>query len=120
MKKILIFLTLFSFYFVNAADFLMPDEAFKPYAKVNEKMQIEVGIELGNDIYLYAEQTEVKLASPSQIVIQKIQKPQSTLHHDAEVYLSSPRFLLDLAAVQNLSKSVDVTFLISYQGCSEQ
>ena len=30
--------------FLNAANFLMPDQAFKPYAKVNDKMQIEAGV----------------------------------------------------------------------------
>lgn len=120
MKKILILLTLLSFYFANAADFLMPDQAFKPYAKVNEKMQIEVGVELGNDIYLYAQQMDVKLINPSEIQIQKIDKPKSVLHHEEEVYLSSPSFLLDLVTMQKLSEKVDVKLLLAYQGCSEQ
>ena len=53
MKKL--FLLLFTFISLFAAQpkFLMPDEAFKPSAKLNEKMQIEATVELGKEIYLY-------------------------------------------------------------------
>ncbi len=29
--------------YLNAGDFLMPDQAFKPYAKINDKTEIEAG-----------------------------------------------------------------------------
>ena len=96
MKKVFILLALFSFYFAQAADFLMPEEAFKPYASVNEKMQIEAGITLGKDIYLYADKVTLKLAEPSTVLIDNIEKTESVLHHEEQVYLISPEFLLSL------------------------
>ena len=120
MKKILLLLSIMLLQLVSAADFLMPDQAFKPYAKVNEKMQIETGIEIAKDIYLYAEKVDVKLVSPKSISIQSIEKPESVLHHDEQVYLKSPSLLLTLQSQEKLSGMLDVTFVLSYQGCSEQ
>jgi len=120
MKKIVLLLSLLSFYLVSAADFLMPDQAFKPYVKVNKAMQVEIGINIADNIYLYEKKVKVKLLSPDSVKIKEIKKPKSVLHHDEQVYLQSPEFLITLASNEELSKDTEVKFLLSYQGCSEQ
>jgi thioredoxin:protein disulfide reductase len=120
MKKILLLLSLVMLQLASAADFLMPDQAFKPYAKVNENTQIEIGVNIASDIYLYEEKLQVKLLSPDNVSIKNIKKPKSVLHHEEQVYLESPAFILTLQSKEKLSGMQDVTFLLSYQGCSEQ
>jgi len=119
MKKILIFLliTLSSVSF--ASDFLMPDQAFKPYAKVNAEMQIQTGIELGEDIYLYSDKVEVKLINAEGISIGDIKTPKAIAHDGEMAYTSSPEILVTLINSDASSSLKDVTFSLSYQGCSE-
>ena len=104
---------------IYAGDFLMPDEAFKPYAKVNEKKQVEVGVELGKDIYLYADKLTVKLKDSSVLSIKNIDKPQSVLHHEEQVYLTSPKLVLTLDNPKSIKENVTITVVLAYQGCSE-
>jgi len=119
MKKILLFTLLFVGALLSA-DFLMPEQAFKPYAKINEKNQIEIGIDLGKDIYIYADKLDVKVLKPESVSIKNIEKPKSVLHHDEQVFLDSPRLVVTLQSTQKTSKPEDVTLKLFYQGCSEQ
>ena len=117
LRKKIFILLVFSLSLLNAADFLMPDEAFKPYAKVNTQNQIEAGVKIGEDIYLYTNEFSVKVIETDGVKVLQTKKPQSVDHHGDQVYLSSPLYVLDL---QSLSKEKkDVKILISYQGCSE-
>ena len=96
MKKIL---TLFVTGFLSvlvAGGFLMPDEAFKPYAKTNEKMQVVAGIEIGKDIYLYKEKLHIELKNSDGISIKEIQVRPRTEQHDLDTKLKhAKRFLLE-------------------------
>jgi thiol:disulfide interchange protein DsbD len=115
-----IFMTLLlSVSFIYAGDFLMPDEAFKPYAKVNDKMQIEAGVEIAKDIYLYSDKLTVKLKSTDGLTIKEIQTPDSVDHHGEQVYLTSPNLVVILSNPNNLRGIVNVTLVLEYQGCSE-
>ena len=105
---------------LNAADFLMPDQAFKPYAKVNDKMQIEAGVKIAKDIYLYDNKLKVTLVDSNGLSIKNIQKPATTLHSGDKVYLKSPNFILTLKKDPSLNGIKDVKVKISYQGCSQQ
>ncbi len=120
MKKILTVLMAFFLTFANAADFLMPEEAFKPYAKLSEKMQIEAGVNLGKDIYLYADKMAFEIVEPKGVSVEMVEQSQSVLHHEEQVYLESPAFVLALQAKEPLSGMQSVKLLISYQGCSEE
>jgi thiol:disulfide interchange protein DsbD len=108
----------FTFSLSSAGDFLMPDEAFKPYAKVNEKMEIEVGVTIAKDIYLYADKLTVKLKD-TKLTLRDTKKPPTVTHHDEEVYLSSPNLILVLDNPNNVTGIQNVTVVLSYQGCSE-
>jgi len=115
-----IFVTLLlSVSFIYAGDFLMPDEAFKPYAKVNDNMQIEAGVEIAKDIYLYSEKLTVKLKDANGLTIKETQTPVSVEHHEEQVYLTSPNIVVTLSNPSNLSGIVNVTVVLEYQGCSQ-
>ena len=105
--------------FSSAGDFLMPDEAFQPYAKVNDKMQIETGVKIAKEIYLYANKLTVELKDANGLTIKDIKTPTSVLHDKEQVYHNSPNLLITLDNPKNLSGNIDLTLVLSYQGCSE-
>ena len=118
MKSIFISLLLTTLAF-GAPSFLMPEEAFKPYAKTTDTMQIETGIEIAKDIYLYAEKLKIELVNTNGISIQDIKLPKSVSHHDEMVYLESPKALITLKNDGSVVGEKTVQLKISYQGCSE-
>ena len=103
---------------LNAGDFLMPEEAFKPYAKLNDKMQIEAGVEIGKKIYLYEKQVKVELKNSS-LSIKGIKAPKPQEHDGEKVYLESPHFLITLENKEQLKGMQNIIVSLSYQGCSE-
>ncbi len=116
--QILLFVT-FSFNHLNADSFLMPDEAFKPYAKVNKKMQVEAGVNIADGIYLYENKFSVKIKDDA-FSIRKLDKPQAVEHHDSQVFLTSVNFVLTLKNDKKLTGMQKITVVISYQGCSDK
>lgn len=100
--------------------FLMPDEAFKPNAILNEKMQIEASIEIAKDIYLYKDALKLEILNQEGIVISDIESPKSVEHHEDQVYLESPKFIVNLKKDESVKGLKSVEFKLSYQGCSEQ
>ena len=116
------YLTLFvlSMTLLGAVEFLMPDEAFKPYVKLNENMQIEAGIKIAKGIYLYADKLKIELLDSKGVSIKDIQKPLTSKHSGSDVYLQSPDFLITLKKEKTSSNIENVKLKISYQGCSDQ
>ncbi len=119
MKKIV--LLLFTMVLIaNAADFLMPDEAFKPTATLTKNMQIEAKIDIAEDIYLYVDQLTLDVKEGSGISIKEFTSPVAVDHHGDMVYLESPSFVVDLKKDAKTNGMKKIEFSISYQGCSEQ
>ncbi|MCD4668514.1 MAG: protein-disulfide reductase DsbD [Sulfurimonas sp.] len=118
MKTVLLFLLSFTLSF--SSSFLMPDEAFIPHAKLNDKMQIEASVKIAKGIYLYEDKLKLELIDNNEINIADIKAPKSVEYHDEKVFLKSPEFLLTLKANSNVSGTKTIKFKISYQGCSEQ
>ncbi|MDQ7061708.1 MAG: protein-disulfide reductase DsbD [Sulfurimonas sp.] len=118
--KSLFFSLLISSILFGASSFLMPDEAFKPFANVNDTMQVEAGIDLAEDIYLYAEKLKIELKNTSAISIKNIELPQSVDHDGENAYVISPHFLIHLQSDGSLSGMQKINLSISYQGCSEK
>ena len=121
MKKIvqmfaLVTLLLSSMY---AGGFLMPDEAFQPYAKVNDKAEVEAGVVIADDIYLYAKKFSVTLKDTS-LVLKTTKLPKTTPHEGEDVYLSSPNVVLTLTNPKELSGVQKFTVVLAYQGCSSK
>ena len=122
MKRVLqiVFTLLLGVSFLNAADFLMPDQAFKPYAKVNDTMQIQTGVKIAKDIYLYDKKLKIALVEGNGLSIAHIQKPATSKHSGDDVYLQSPNFIVTLKKDTPVSGVKNVKLKISYQGCSEK
>jgi thiol:disulfide interchange protein DsbD len=118
MKFISLVVLLCSFIFGAMPKFLMPDEAFIPHAKLNDKMQIEADIELAKGMYLYEDKVRFELKKGDGLTIIDIKKPNAIEHDEDKVYLESPSFVISLK--NDAKKSVeDIEFVIYYQGCSE-
>lgn len=120
MKKLILLLLSSILIFAAQTKFLMPDEAFKPGAKLNEKMQIEAIVEIAEEIYIYEDSLKLEIKNSNGISIKDIQKPKSVEHHEDRVYLESPKFIVNLTKDAGISGLKSVDFEISYQGCSEQ
>jgi len=120
MKKFILFLLSSILLFAAQPKFLMPEEAFKPSAKLNEKMQIEATVEIAKDIYLYVNALKLNVKEGSGIAVKNIDAPKSVEHHDDQVYLESPKFVVHLKKEPNVSGVKKIEFELSYQGCSEQ
>jgi len=120
MKKLILFLFSISLLFSSQPKFLMPEDAFKPSAKVNSKQQIEATVWIADDIYLYTDAIKIKVKDGSGISVQKITNPKAVDHHGDMVYLDTPTFILDLEKDLDVSGMKNIELEITYQGCSEQ
>jgi len=121
ISKSILFLFLSVFLFGATPKFLMPNEAFIPHAKLNEQMQIEAGVEIAKDIYLYEDKVKLELIdATNSITIKEIISPKSVKHDDTMVYLSSPSFVVTLENKNDAKEIKKIEFKLSYQGCSTQ
>ena len=119
INKILLFLVLSTMLFAMPK-FLMPDEAFKPHATLNDKMQIEASVEIAKDIYLYEDKLSLEVTSSNGISIKNVQRPNAIDHHGDMAFVESPSFVVDLKKEDSVSGMKEISFKLSYQGCSEQ
>ncbi len=120
MKKIILLLLFITTLFAAPAKFLMPEEAFIPNVKVNEKSQIIAQVLLAKDIYLYSQQMKFEITSGSSINIESIEKPDAIMYDDIMSYVSTPTFIINLQKNNDVSGLKEIEFKISYQGCSKQ
>ena len=118
--KQIVTLIFFSFFTLNAAGFLMPDEAFKPYAKVTSQGDIVAGVQIAEEIYLYKEKLKITLKEDPVLSIASIEEPEAVEHMGDKVYLESPEFIIHLEKREDLKEKRSVSVRIAYQGCSEQ
>ena len=101
-----------------ASGFLMPDQAFKPSAVLNDKGQIVVDVKLGDGIYLYEKEFKISLKDSKNLAIDKVQLPQSVNHEGDKVYLTSPHVIVNLKKNADVSGVQKIDFVLAYQGCS--
>ena len=120
MKQISLIIMLALTLFAGPPKFLMPEDAFKPTAKINDKSQIVAEVWIAKDIYLYEDAVKLEITDGSGISIKSIEKPDALDHHGDMAYLSSPTFIIDLKKESGVSGVKEFEFKLSYQGCSEQ
>lgn len=120
MKKLLLLLISSILLLGAQPKFLMPQEAFKPSAKLNDKMQIEATLEIAKDIYIYEDSIKLNIKEGSGIGIKEVIYPKSVDHHGDMSYTTSPTFVISLSKESGVADVKAVEFEISYQGCSEQ
>jgi len=119
MKKLLL-LFFTAVVLMGAPKFLMPEEAFKPNAVVNEKSQIIAKVEIASDIYLYEDAIKLEITQGSGVSILNIDAPKAVDHHGDMAYTKTPTFVIDLEKESDVNSLTQVEFKLSYQGCSEQ
>lgn len=121
MKKIiLLILLLATFLFGAQPKFLMPDEAFKPTAKLNDKMQIEATVGIADEIYLYETALKLEVVTKNGISIKDIVSPKTIKHEEDNIYKNSPKFIVNLKKEPSTTGILNIELKLSYQGCSEQ
>jgi thioredoxin:protein disulfide reductase len=119
MKKIVLFL-MSALVLFAAPKFLMPEEAFKAEASINDSMQIQAKVEIAKDIYLYAEKMKFEIINNDNISIAKVDAPEAVENHGDMAYTTSPSFLITLAKASDVAGVQSIEFMMHYQGCSEQ
>jgi thiol:disulfide interchange protein DsbD len=122
MKYIIkfIFLALLFLPFSLYGQFLMPEQAFKPFAKVDKDQNIVAGVSIAKSIYLYKKELKIELVDTKGISVASVVMPDSFNHEGDEVFFKTPEVLLRLQRDASISGPVDVHVRVSYQGCSEE
>ena len=116
MKKIVFLLGVVFILFASASQFLLPKDAFKPSAKLDNK-NIKVTIKLGDEIYIYKNKLDFKLKDNPKVIIDKVIYPKAVQHNGDEVYFKNATFLVKLKNSATQKEKISLDF--SYQGCSE-
>ncbi len=99
--------------------FLQPDEAFKPKITLVEGHTAAIEIELGEQIYLYADKVKVEDADPGDGIEFKAVTMADPVDHEGEVvFESSPAIRIALARNKQYDGADKVDVKLSYQGCS--
>jgi thiol:disulfide interchange protein DsbD len=99
--------------------FLLPDEAFKPSAKMVDSSTLGVEIVMGDQIHIYADKLKVEDADKNDgIDFQTVTMADSIELDGEKVYESSPAIRIALVKTKELSGTKKVKIKLSYQGCS--
>ena len=114
LKYLLVFFMFFSTV-LSSKDFLMPNEAFKPYVKLQQDSTIDVGVKLAKSIYLYANELHVEVVQPKSVSFEYLSKPKSVKLHSDDVYFNSADFKIKLKGNSD-QKVKSLKLKISYQG----
>lgn len=102
-----------------AAGFLQPNEAFKPKISMIDESTIGIEIELGDQIYIYADKLKIEDADPKDGIDFASITMADTVEHDGEkVYESSPAIRIALSKSSDVAGKQTVKVKLSYQGCS--
>ncbi|WP_419766160.1 MAG: protein-disulfide reductase DsbD [Arcobacter sp.] len=119
MKKLVFLLLTFVFAFGIERSFLPPNEAFKESFETNNNSLI-INLELGKDIYLYADKVSVKIKKPEQFDLTKelnIKEPvpyEEFIVHFYNLEIEVPFSLLKSKVD---AKEYEIEF--NFQGCSK-
>ena len=102
------------------SSFLTPEEAFMPKATLQGNQHILIDIELGKDIYVYADKLEAKVTSPQSVSIAEMKVNAASEMHDGDK-IYRRKVPVDIALRSEDAKGVTpVTVTLDYQGCSAQ
>ncbi len=102
-----------------AVGFLQPEEAFKPKVSMIDEATVGVEIELGDQIYIYADKLKVEDADPKDGIDFASVSMANPVEHDGEkVFESSPSIRIKLGKSTDVSGLKEIKVKLSYQGCS--
>lgn len=99
--------------------FLQPEEAFQPKSKLIDKQTVGIEIELGDQIYLYADKVKVEDTDPGDgIDFKAVSMAEPTDHEGESVFETSPAIRIALVKTKEISGEKKLGFKLSFQGCS--
>lgn len=99
--------------------FLQPEEAFKPNISVVDDQTVGIEIELGDQIYLYADKVKIEDADPADGIDFKAVTMANPVDHEGEsVFETSPAIRIVLVKSKEVGGEKDLNVKLSYQGCS--
>lgn len=102
-----------------AVGFLQPEEAFKTKVSMIDDTTVGVEIELGDQIYVYADKLKVEDADPKDGIDFASVTMANPVEHDGEkVFESSPSIRIKLGKSGEISGHKEIKVKLSYQGCS--
>ncbi|OHD81311.1 protein-disulfide reductase DsbD [Sulfuricurvum sp. RIFCSPLOWO2_12_FULL_43_24] len=102
-----------------AVGFLQPDEAFKPKISMIDPSTIGIEIELGDQIYIYADKLKIEDVDPKDgIDFASITMADAVKHEGESVYESSPAVRIGLSKSSDITGEQTLKVKLSYQGCS--
>lgn len=116
MRFLLLFLISISVWGVG---FLQPDEAFKPKIGIIDDQTIAIEIDLGDQIYLYADKVKVEDADPDDGIDFSTVSMGEPVDHDGEsAFETSPAIRVTLVKTKELGGEQNINVKLSFQGCS--
>lgn len=121
MKKLLLLICTFIYSFSAGLnqEFLEPNEAFKPTFTKNED-SINFKLDLGRDIYLYADKLKVFIIKPEKIEITKeINIPKAVAYEEFVVHFNNLDLTIPFSLLKSKVESNDYEIEIKFQGCSK-
>lgn len=97
---------------------LSPEEAFDIQAEqINDS--IVVSINLGKDIYLYADKLHFNLIAPTQATLDaKMNLPKAKAYQEYQIYDQALELIIPYSLLKEYVDSGDFTLQVAYQGCS--
>jgi len=117
MRQLLI-IGLMSVYLFGVG-FLMPEEAFKPRISLADSKTLAIEIDLGDQIYIYADKLHVEDMDKSDGIDFGITQSAAPVDHDGEkVFEKSPAVRIALSKSKDLEGNKEIGVKLSYQGCS--
>ena len=119
MKKILLLIFSIVFAFGVERTFLEPSEAFKHSFEKKDNSLI-IKLNLGKDIYLYADKLKVLINSPEKIdITEEINLPKSVPYDEFIVYFDNLNLEVPYSLLQSKIKSDTYEIKFNFQGCSK-
>ena len=107
--------------FGASADFLPPDEAFKPYLEALDGNTVEISFQIAPGYYLYKDKISASSKLDS-IQLGRIELPTGKVHSD-EYFGDSEVFYDEVFGKVSLARAtpdeMDLDIEIGYQGCAE-
>ena len=100
---------------------LMPEQAFKPSAKIT-KDKIQVDIKLGDKIYIYKDKLKLSIIQPKKVSLNSdISFPKPIKYHEFIVYLNDLKIDIPISLIkQKVGENVkNIKLKVQFQGCSK-
>ncbi|WP_428024287.1 protein-disulfide reductase DsbD [Arcobacter sp.] len=119
MKKLILLFFTFVFLFGVEKSFLSPAEAFKESFETKSNSLI-INMELGKDIYLYADKISVKIKTPTSVDLTKeLNLPKPIPYEEFIVYFHDLKIEVPFSLLKSKVDAKEYEIEFNFQGCSK-